>query len=160
LRSRIRQAYSILLPQNELAPGINPVRKRLLIVSGRDATVDITVVPEQPGNANGGPHPTIGVDLHASINARLHAIEVAQASLRDDMHHLFEQQAQQIRLLNTNIRRIAIQPIVRRAAPVGAPQVGAATLSALPRDLHTLWQEYVLGIGGRKPARLFTTQER
>ena len=29
-----------------------------------------------------------------------------------------------------------------------------------PRDLHTLWQEYEFGIGGRKAAKLFTAAER
>ena len=29
-----------------------------------------------------------------------------------------------------------------------------------PTTIHTLWLEYTTGIGGRKAARLFTTQER
>jgi hypothetical protein len=36
----------------------------------------------------------------------------------------------------------------------------AATLSANPRSLHVLWQEYERGIGGRRAARLFTRDER
>ena len=35
-----------------------------------------------------------------------------------------------------------------------------ATLSPLPRTLNDLWVEYMFGIGGRKPARLFTRIER
>lgn len=31
---------------------------------------------------------------------------------------------------------------------------------AKPRDLYQLWQEYEFGIGGRKPARQFTSVER
>jgi hypothetical protein len=34
------------------------------------------------------------------------------------------------------------------------------TLSLHPKDLYILWQEYEFGIGGRKPARQFTMQER
>lgn len=33
-------------------------------------------------------------------------------------------------------------------------------LSPLPRNLHTLWLENIDGVGGRKPARLFTAEER
>jgi hypothetical protein len=35
-----------------------------------------------------------------------------------------------------------------------------STLSPTPRSLYILWQEYEVGIGGRKPARLFTPVER
>ena len=38
--------------------------------------------------------------------------------------------------------------------------VNAATLSPLPRSLYILWQEYEVGIGLRKAARLFTAEER
>ena len=35
-----------------------------------------------------------------------------------------------------------------------------AELSPTPRNLYTLWEEYMVGIGGRKPARMFSRQER
>ncbi len=35
-----------------------------------------------------------------------------------------------------------------------------STLSPTPRSRYILWQEYEVGIGGRKPARLFTPAER
>jgi len=35
-----------------------------------------------------------------------------------------------------------------------------ATISKNPKDLYILWKEYVEGIGGRKPARLFTPTKR
>ena len=35
-----------------------------------------------------------------------------------------------------------------------------AALSPTPRNLFELWQEYQVGIGGRKAARLFTSKER
>ena len=39
-------------------------------------------------------------------------------------------------------------------------EVGHATLTRNPRDLHSLWHEYEFGIGGRKAAKLFTATER
>ena len=35
-----------------------------------------------------------------------------------------------------------------------------ATLSGSPKSLHILWLEYQHGIGGRKPAKMFTPGER
>ena len=34
------------------------------------------------------------------------------------------------------------------------------TLSPVPRDLYTLWEEFEFGLGGRKAARRFTPHER
>ena len=82
------------------------------------------------------------------------------------------------RVMLSNIRRIARQPVVRYVAPQqpgGEDEAGeqaageagprrvvvyAATLSANPRSLHALWEEYERGIGGRRAARLFTRAER
>jgi hypothetical protein len=75
--------------------------------------------------------------------------------------------------LNANIRRIAIQP-ARRIVPVAQagqeavpannepnpPINQSATLMPVPRTLHVLWEEWHHGVGGRKPARLFTARER
>ncbi len=87
-------------------------------------------------------------------------------------------------MVNTNIRRIALQPGLR--GPVGKVAQGGtratcgndddmavdavatlngvsaapAVLSQTPCNLFTLWQEYQVGIGGRKAARLFTSRER
>ena len=80
-----------------------------------------------------------------------------------------------MRWFNGNVRRIALQPARRVAAPVvvadggaGVVDMGAAndlammaTLMPTPRSpLHDLWSEYLNGVGGRKPARLFSHTER
>jgi hypothetical protein len=41
-----------------------------------------------------------------------------------------------------------------------AVMIPAASLMPTPRSLFDLWQEYQHGIGGRKPARLFSHSER
>lgn len=41
-----------------------------------------------------------------------------------------------------------------------AAAVAPATLSPLPKTLEQLWIEYKFGVGGRKPASLFTAAER
>lgn len=72
-------------------------------------------------------------------------------------------------VMSRNLARLMAQP----ARPIGrrtdeatgqqqAAQAGGlpATLSPLPRTIYVLWQEYEFGIGGRKPAKEFTAQER
>lgn len=88
----------------------------------------------------------------------------------------------QSRIINNNLRRIALNPAhtlnaARRAGGVsvaegvldhhvvgknkrGANHLPPAELSSCPRTLYDLWLEYEEGIGGRKAARLFTAQER
>jgi hypothetical protein len=75
-------------------------------------------------------------------------------------------------VVNGKVRRIALQPVLRVAAPVvvdwrGEADMGAAndlsmvaTLMPTPISLHDLWSEYLHGVGGRKPARLFPYTER
>ena len=82
-------------------------------------------------------------------------------------HHDLEGHPQ-FNMVQRNVRRIAIQPEVRRAAGVvaaggnvtGVLGPGVATLSANPRTLHFIWQEFEMGSGGRKAAKLFTREER
>ena len=76
-------------------------------------------------------------------------------------------------IMNANIRRIAAQA----ARPVRNPQqqgvqtggdsgevvgteLSGILLSPNPRSLHDLWEEYQNGLGGRKPARQLSYQER
>ncbi len=75
-------------------------------------------------------------------------------------------------MVNGNVRRMALQPAQRVAAPVVVDgrreaDMGAAndlammaTLMPTPRSLHDLWSEYLHGVGGRKPARLLSYTER
>ena len=72
--------------------------------------------------------------------------------------------------LISNTNRLALAPGRRMGGGAGnqgggggdpAPAAAvAATLSPTPRSLYLLWQEYTVGIGGRKAARLFTAAER
>lgn len=104
------------------------------------------------------------VALRREVQELRDSLEVFRNSTRDFMHRM-----------NSNITRIGIQPArVRRPDAGGAAVVEeeqqnrdnvggmdrTATLSRTPCDLHILWHEYEFGLGGRKPARLFTPAER
>ena len=89
----------------------------------------------------------------------------------DDMRTMQEQHRLEIRrefqMLNANICQFAIQPVIRQANNQEAGAVTglnktpyARTLSPNPCTLYILWEEYEKGIGGRRAACLFTSQER
>lgn len=158
-RNRVRDAYALI---RTLDQGVNPVRKRFLIVSGRNAQVHITVAPGNDGgnnNLNIG-HVGGGAGGLDAVHARLHAVEIGQISIREEMTRNQQDMLRKLDMVNRNVRRIAIQPGARQAAGNHAVGPGAARLSANPRTLYALWNEYTVGIGGRKAARLFSAQER
>jgi hypothetical protein len=109
-RDRIRNEY---VTRRELAEGINPVQKRLLIVSGINSTVNITVVPDDLGDGNGGTAANgahgLGADGPA-IHARLHALETTLISVREEMYRNQGSTTRLINIVNRNINRIAVQP--------------------------------------------------
>jgi hypothetical protein len=110
--------------------------------------------------------------------------------IRSEMRETNLIMTRQFGILNRNIRRVALQATQRgvvtqrgvavqmQARLVGdSPNYGedggashnpavmnsisaGATLSPLPLNLFDLWQEYIEGIGGRKPASFFSFSER
>ena len=93
--------------------------------------------------------------------------------LREYTVQMDQRQNLQMNRMHRSIHRIALQP-VQRPAHIGGVDAAVdggqetdgmvsrlnATLVKNPRSLHIIWQEYELGIGGRKPAKNFTAAER
>ena len=114
-----------------------------------------------------------------AMHSQLLGLRWPDEEMRQQLRDLAVQSTRQYQTMNANIRRIAMNP-VRCAVPaagnggaqnnaggqaggqVGAGGIGAAVaaLSSTPRDFYLLWQEYQVGIGGRKAARLFSAFER
>jgi hypothetical protein len=103
--------------------------------------------------------------------------------LRQEMISLFGVQRSYLRNMNTNVKRIAAQPVVRSyskqrrttghlsSGSHGTTNVEATSprmeemrngvkLSRNPKDLYTVWKEWEFGLNGMKPARDFTIHER
>lgn len=158
-RNRIQAAYGLI---RTLEEGVNPVQKRLLIVSGGNARVHITVAPGVGGNngAGGGNAGQYGEGGLMALSARVHAVELGQISIRQEMNHNHVETTRRLETVNRNVQRIAVQPGVRQRAAGNGATVGMASLAPNLRSLHALWQEYTVGIGGRKPASRFTAPER
>lgn len=93
-----------------------------------------------------------------ALSARLHAVELGLMSIRQEMNHNYVETNRKLDIVNRNVQRIAVQLGVRQRA--ADTVVGMATLAPNLRSLHALWQEYTVGIGGRKAAGLFTATER
>ena len=64
----------------------------------------------------------------------------------------------QLQTLNANMKRIGQSPARPIRSTTSRPV--SAVLSPHPRTLYEVWDEYNNGIGGRKPAREFSSQER
>ena len=64
-----------------------------------------------------------------------------------------------------NLKRLVDAPGRRIRPPSGVILDGhggrvESTLSSLPKTLYDLWDEYTVGLEGRKPARLYSSHER
>jgi hypothetical protein len=57
-------------------------------------------------------------------------------------------------------RDLEVEPAAPNPNQALRAVAATATLSPLPRTIHTLWLEYEFGIGGRKAAKDFTLAER
>jgi hypothetical protein len=99
-------------------------------------------------------------------NANLQNCAIELRVQREEDRALLQQQH---RVIATSIRRISRQPhqLLGNAAAAAnqvpnqqAPPAVNASLSPTPRSLYILWDEWEIGIGGRKAAKLFTPQER
>ena len=156
----------------------NPIRKVPVIVSGDQGsvmieTLDADVLAGTPGHRVGG------VGSAAAIQDQLLAIQSSLSQVRRDANESknsinmqFGNINNQLLIMNGNFKRMGKQPVrmMAEAAAVSQEHEGGAancaappliaSLSDAPRSLYELWEEYQVGIGGRKPAKQFTHHER
>ena len=128
------------------------------------------------------------VTINQLTEVRQGQIEVVEA-VNNKLEQMDGRMRQFHRTLTTGMNRFNRRPhgmlqyVTPNQAPVAAPPVAVlpnladqmdmdvgdivnhaaglhATLSSSPRNLYALWQEYYVGIDGRKPAKDFTPSER
>jgi hypothetical protein len=168
LFDRVWTAYRDI-PGRTLALVENPIKKVLLIVTGDEGVVYIDELGRSDKNdgTTGDGSDRDGRRLRQRIERdEIRALQSQMAGLRRENHELKAQLQlfsnhtdRQLTTLNRNIQRIAAQParpIGRNARAAAAEQVEgisqtgpAATLSPHPKSIHSLWQEYEFGVGGR-----------
>jgi hypothetical protein len=180
LSDRIRTKYSILV-DNNLEANENPVQKVAYIVTGNEGQVFMDEIPgneEVAPNAGvaGGPtgtHASVGFsdrpirDQLLALHSQYFQLRSSHDALRETITNNHLQVTRGVSMIISNTNRLAMAPFGRSRAASGGEGGGTATtvnnvatLSPTPRTLHMLWQEYTVGIGGRKPARQFTSAER
>ena len=107
-----------------------------------------------------------------ALHSRMVSIERNQHEFTNEFRQFKSDVKHELHTINRNVGRILVQPVARAVRNEDTQQDTqqstqqstrppfVASLIRCPRDLYTLWQEYEFGIGGRKPARQFTPQER
>ena len=101
--------------------------------------------------------------LRDQIRALQSQLQSVKASIQEIEKRAESNHCNEIRHLQTissNIKRFQAAPArpILRISPAQASE--SAVLSAHPRTLHELWDEYTIGIGGSKPAKEYTAVER
>ena len=90
-------------------------------------------------------------------------------TLESELHVMKRSLTDMVGKLHKAVSRMASSPLMYSTEREGHGTLNTltrsltdsrATLSASPKSLHTLWLEYQHGIGGRKPAKMFTPGER
>ena len=180
LKQRVRTAYAAI---QQLDEGVNPVKKVPLIVYRIEDDLKIEEASDVPMDENaqqGQARPPQRIEenlrvLSTEVNSLRGLFNQFRDSQQTDMSVLRADILQQYGILNRNIRRVAIAPARRinrdnqqnqedgaeeEPANAGGIEPFVSTLSRTPRTLYELWAEYEFGIGGRKPAREFTSAER
>ena len=174
VRNRVREGFNLIRGEDHPAE-YNPVQKIPLQIYRIENMVHIDeLLPEmdQAGGANAELFAAQGVhaqrELMQNVLLQLHHVNQRQAELANQleagMGALRVHFGENFQIINRNVRRIGIMP----PRAIGAAQQAAqqqqpdrmGELSPFPRNLFTLWTEYMYGVGGRKPAKDFTAAER
>ena len=158
-----------ILLESTLADGINPIEKVEVIASQMGGTISLDEIPDDALNGRAGQNLALrtNVQWRNAIYAKVASISLKVTEMQNQQIAHIADVDRRLRRLTQMVRGIAVAPARRRAGPlrarVGAPIIAdarPAVLSAHPRTLHLMWEEYTNGIGGNKAARDFTAQER
>jgi hypothetical protein len=160
----------------------NPIVKRFIVVTERDDTAVIDVMDESYTSTTGGITTGAGGNMEQRMWRMEHAITANTDKIDNVDNNLKSYEANRkqdmasIKKCMTKINKLPLTPRRRihtatdddgedtPAAEEDTPQhnmpAADASLSKTPHDLYELWDEYDVGIGGRKPAKNFTAQEK
>ena len=94
--------------------------------------------------------------------AQNHLLQQCVEDMKNEMISILAEHRQYMVTINSNVGRIATQPVVRRSvlSSSSARAANPAQLSRSPKSLYLLWDEYEIGLEGNKAAKDFTQHER
>jgi hypothetical protein len=166
------------------APDYNLIRQVPVVVTGDQGCVYMVFDKQQAavGTVEHGGAGILGGGGAAGVSAQLLSLQAAASQIRRELQELRTNQmadrvlfTKHFTVVNGNLQIINLQLGVRggqRTTPGDDDDVAAAALTAIagrgappslspnPKNLFELWDEYQVGIGGRKAARLFSQAER
>ena len=180
LHKRVMAAYNAV--NHAVDDNKNPVHKVGLVLRESNGVSIINTcnfeTANQPDNRENTTNNNSRLQM---VETMLQAVMQNQTNLQNTMVHEFAENSKLLRKIDRLQKRMAAVPAVR-ATRKGTEKVTIAQdedndddtvgrntrtihvpqdlLSPCPKDLFTLWKEYEFGLGNRKPARLFTTEER
>ena len=95
--------------------------------------------------------------------AQNHLLQQCVEDMKNEMVSILAEHRQYMVTINSNVRRVAIQPVVvsRSVPSSSSARAGKpAQLSRSPKSLYLLWDEYERGLENNKAAKNFTQHER
>ena len=149
-----------------------PVNDLIKAIKAKEASRQAIGSPEAANNET--MNNMLRSQQNAALQQQLSQLQAQVEKLNAQVKKLSRTQSRNFEKINASLNQIATSlPAAPVPAPVPVPVVqrithnkaaeGAsnnASLSRNPRTLYILWQEYEVGIAGRKAARLFTSEER
>jgi len=175
-------------------PIFNPVSKVTIVPQGAGDQVHLLEIGiDSDGNAvrDSGEQQSRSIsntidDMQAVLSHMLQVqrqIEESRVEVLSQMYEHRHYHSKQLDIMNRNIKRIALQPVLRSRALIEQAsrslqgetdeiEDGAegrtsrlaprplAQLFRSPKSLYDLWQEYQFGLNGEKPAKDFNSRER
>ena len=156
-----------------------PVATRVDGETGGDVYVEGGVAPATNAGSNGSCAGKSSIEVE-TLFLQQFILQQRMEDLRQEIISLFGVQRSYLRNMNTNVKRIAAQPVVRSYSKQGRTSGhlsrgglywedgimdveetrNGVKLSKNPRDLYVVWKEWEFGLNGTKPARDFTAHER
>jgi hypothetical protein len=179
IKDRVLSAYA----QVGLPEGYDLVQRRLVIVTGDNENVSLTQLTREEEatrrrGEGGGALAGTARNMIAALMSQMRQYETQMEQMRQEA----EIHRNQVRSLmernhrntNENLRRIVIAPARVVGQSTATAMTAAATtqmvnnhlgdpkavLSPNPRSLHFIWEEWITGLNGNKPASQFTREER
>ena len=163
IRVRVLNALHTVNEQSSLPAG-NCVEKVLIIATENDGVVSLDEVPSEYTAVAGAGGRGLDNDWKNMMYAKVTGIARDVVEVKNTQASQYAETHRQMRRLERNVNRVATVPGTRvrivGGGNAGGVRVKPANLVGAIKDLHVLWNEYESGIGGNKPAREFTAQER
>jgi len=157
---------------------VNPIEKIALEVKHNgDQLILVPLVPHVDANARGDVNEGgavaaadttfigAGVDSDRDVLlAQNHLLQQCVEDMKNEMISILAEHRQYMVSINSNVRRIGIQPVVRHSFPSLSSSRAVTTtkpakLSRSPKSLYLLWDEYEKGLGEGSSEIQFLSEE-